>query len=132
MTGLFQWLIRHKHLCNARCVRSAGVPSVFQWLIRHKHLCNTMQTAGAVAALKCFNGSFAINISATPGAVSKSWIEAKFQWLIRHKHLCNMGTDVPYGGIKVFQWLIRHKHLCNYPYVTNTGLIRPVSMAHSP
>ncbi len=59
--------------------------------------------------VESFNGSFAINISATMGAVeTPALVICAFQWLIRHKHLCN-GTGLRGGRLPIM-----------------------VSMAHSP
>ncbi len=61
----FQWLIRHKHLCNRRWQVGRRRGDWFQWLIRHKHLCNHGGIKVTPVVAQCFNGSFAINISAT-------------------------------------------------------------------
>jgi len=87
----------------------------FQWLNRHKPLCNEIEIRSDLAALLSFNGSIAISLFATillrfcdlccecisfNGSIAISlfatpiptvWSSAllRFQWLNRHKPLCN-------------------------------------------
>ncbi len=67
----FQWLIRHKHLCNVTSRSAHSTIGPFQWLIRHKHLCNGDPPMDSDRPFSRFNGSFAINISATGWARCK-------------------------------------------------------------